>query len=186
MFRLSIVDHVRLSFGHVVQSYTAHARVAERLAARAWQIKIVILTLLGIAAAATVWALVGASRPLQIVGAVAGGLAFAAFSVYLALDLEPRMHAHRAWASRLWLVCERYRALLAEIRDGLVDNDELMRRRDALTQQVQAVYEHAPPADREAYASAAAEVASKEGTITDAQIDKFLPASLRKGEATSP
>jgi SMODS and SLOG-associating 2TM effector domain family 4 len=184
MFRLSVVDHVRLSFGHVVQSYTAHARVAERLAARVWQLKTVILTLLGIASAASVWALVGASRSLQVVAAIAAGLAFAAYAIYVALDLEPRMHAHRAWASRLWLVCERYRALLAEIRDGLLDNDELMRRRDALTQQVQAVYEHAPPADREAYASAAAEVASKEGTLTDADIDKFLPASLRKGEVT--
>jgi hypothetical protein len=184
MFRLSVVDHVRLSFGHVVQSYTAHARVAERLAARAWQLKIVILTLLGIAAAASVLALVGASRTLQGVAAGAAGLAFAAYAVYVALDLEPRVQAHRAWASRLWLVCERYRALLAEIRDGLIENDALMRRRDALTQQVQAVYEHAPPADREAYASAAAEVASKEGTLTDAEIDKFLPASLRKGEVT--
>jgi hypothetical protein len=131
-----------------------------------------------------VWALVGAARSLQVVGAIAAGLAFAAYAVYVALDLEPRVQAHRAWASRLWLVCERYRALLAEIRDGLIDNDALMRRRDALTQQVQAVYEHAPPADREAYASAAAEVASKEGTLTDAEIDKFLPASLRKGEVT--
>ncbi|MGH9312919.1 MAG: SLATT domain-containing protein [Vicinamibacterales bacterium] len=184
MFRLSVVDHVRLSFGHVVQSYTAHARTADRLAGRAWQLKIVILTLLGIAAASTVWALVGASRPLQIIGAVAAGLAFAAHAIYVALDLEPRVHAHRAWASRLWIICERYRALLAEIRDGLVDNETLMRRRDALTQQVQAIYEHAPPTDREAYAAAAAEVASAEGTLTDAQIDRFLPASLRKGEAT--
>jgi SMODS and SLOG-associating 2TM effector domain family 4 len=184
MFRLSVVDHVRLSFGHVMQSYTTHARVAERLAARAWQIKIVILTLLGIAAAASVWALVGASRPLQVVAAIAAGVGFAAYAIYVALDLESRLQAHRSWASRLWLVCERYRALLAEIRDGLLDNDELMRRRDALMQQVQAIYEHAPPGDREAYASAAAEVASKEGTLTDAEIDKFLPASLRKGEAT--
>lgn len=184
MFRLSVVDHVRLSFGHVVQSYTAHARAAERLAGRAWQLKLVILTLLGVAAASTVWALVGASRSLQIVGAVAAGLAFAAYAIYVALDLEPRVQAHRAWASRLWIVCERYRALLAEIRDGLVDNETLMRRRDALTQQVQAIYEHAPPADREAYAGAAAEVARAEGTLTDAQIDQFLPASLRKGEAT--
>jgi hypothetical protein len=184
MFRLSVVDHVRLSFGHVVQSYTAHARIAERLAARAWQIKIVILTLLGIGAAASVWALVGASRTLQVVGAVAAGFAFTSYAIYVALDLDPRVQAHRAWASRLWLVCERYRALLAEIRDGLLNNDELMRRRDALTQQVQAIYEQAPPADREAYASAAAEVASKEGTLTDAEIDKFLPASLRKGEVT--
>jgi hypothetical protein len=184
MFRLSVVDHLRLSFGHVAQSYTAHARAAERLAARAWQMKIVILTLLGIGAAGSAWVLVGASRTLQVVGAVAAGLAFAAYAIYVALDLEPRMQAHRACASRLWLVCERYRALLAEIRDGLLDNDELMRRRDALAQQVQAIYEHAPPADREALAAAAAEVASKEGTLTDAEIDKLLPASLRKGEVT--
>jgi SMODS and SLOG-associating 2TM effector domain family 4 len=182
MFRLSVVDHVRLSFGHVVQSYTAHARAAERLAGRAWQLKIVILTLLGIAAAATVWALVGTSRPLQIIAAVTASLAFAGYAVYVALDLEPRVQAHRAWASRLWLMCERYRGLLAEIRDGLVDNDTVMRRRDALAEQVQAIYEHAPPTERDQHAAAAAEVAKAETPLTDAEIDRFLPASLRKGE----
>jgi hypothetical protein len=184
MFRLSVVDAVRLSFGHVVQSYTAHARTAERLAGRAWQLKIAILTLLGLAAAVSALALALSSRSFQVAATVVAGLAFTLYAIYVALDLEPRAHGHRAWASRLWIVCERYRALLAEIRDGLVENDGIMRRRDALAEQVQAIYEHAPPADREAYAAAAAEITSSEATLTDAQIDRFLPASLRKGEAT--
>ena len=32
MFCLSVVDHIRLDFGHVAQNYTVHADAAERLA----------------------------------------------------------------------------------------------------------------------------------------------------------
>ena len=45
MFQLSLVDHIRLSFGHVVYSYRAHAQVAERLALRGAQMRAAILTL---------------------------------------------------------------------------------------------------------------------------------------------
>jgi len=31
MFNLTIVDHIRLSFGNVAQNYTRHARAADRL-----------------------------------------------------------------------------------------------------------------------------------------------------------
>ena len=76
MFQLSLVDHIRLSFGHVVYTYRAHARVAERLALRAAQMRAAILTLTGVATATTALAL-GGDRRIQIAAAVSAGLAFA-------------------------------------------------------------------------------------------------------------
>jgi len=180
MFQLSLVDHIRLSFGHVVYTYRAHARVAERLALRAAQIRAAILTLSGVATGAAVLAL-GGDRRIQIAAAVSAGLAFALYALSAALDLEPRAYAHRSCAARLWLLCEKYRALLAEVHDGLVDVPAVTERRDALMREVQAVYEYALPADRDSYQIAHDALAETGGkSLSDQAIDRFLPPSLRQ------
>ena len=68
VFQLSLVDHIRLSFGSVATSYRAHARAAERLSGRAWQSRVVLVTLLGLSTGASLVALTGA-RPFQIAAA---------------------------------------------------------------------------------------------------------------------
>ena len=86
MFRLSVVDHLRLNFGHAVQNYTVHAQAAERLAALAWKVRIAVLALVGVSLALAVAAVMtggaaGGGRWLQIAAAVVTGLAFAAHAV---------------------------------------------------------------------------------------------------------
>jgi hypothetical protein len=180
MFQLSLVDHIRLSFGHVVYSYRAHAGVAERLTLRAAQMRAAILTLTGLATAAAVVAIGGDTR-VQIAAAVCAGIAFALYALAAALDLEPRAYAHRACAARLWLLCEKYRALLAEVHDGLIDVPAVTDRRDALMREVQAVYEYALPADRDSYQIAHDALADTGGkNLSDQAIDRFLPPSLRQ------
>jgi hypothetical protein len=185
MFRLSVVDHVRLNFGHAVQNYTVHARAAERLAALAWKVRIGVLTLFGaslalaVAAAMTAGA-AGGSRWLQIAAAGAAGLAFAAHAACITLGVEGRVQAHRTCAQRLWLVCERYRALLAEIQDELLDTPTLLRRRDELITELHATYEQPFPADHPAFESLRqAPQRADRGGLTDSEIDQHLPPSLR-------
>jgi hypothetical protein len=181
MFQLSLVDHIRLSFGHLIYAYQAHAHAAERLARRSWQAKVVTLTLTGLTVAACLVAL-DTPRPFRIAAASLAGLAFATHAIALALDFEPRVYAHRSCAARLWLLGENYRALLAEIHDGLIDPSTIMARRDVLIREVHAVYEHVPPADRQAYQIARKALSGKgEVTITEEELDRFLPESLRKG-----
>jgi SMODS and SLOG-associating 2TM effector domain family 4 len=179
VFQLSLVDHIRLSFGSAARSYRAHASAAERLAARSRRARVTVVALMGIAAAACLLALTG-TRPFQIAAAVTTGVAFTGFAIALALDFEPRAYAHRACAAQLWLLCEKYRALLAEVHDGLVDLPEVTRRRDELMREVQVVYEHALPADREAYRIAREALGAAESTPSDQDIDRLLPASLRQ------
>lgn len=186
MFSLSVVDHVRLSFGQVVQNYIVHAKTAERLTAVGWTAKVGVLALLGVATVAAVAAVLAPNRPLQITAAVCTGLAFGAYALHVALDVEPRVLTHRATANRLWLIAERYRALLAEIHDGLVEREEIHRRRDDLLHQVHAAFEYAVPADRHAAdAARQAERTAALPGLTDEQIDRFLPESLRKGAAAA-
>jgi SMODS and SLOG-associating 2TM effector domain family 4 len=179
VFQLSLVDHIRLSFGSVATSYRAHARAAERLAARAWQSRVLLVTLLGLSTGACFVALTGA-RPFQIAAAALATTALVGLSIVHSLDFEARAFAHRACAAQLWLLCEKYRALLADVHDGLIDLPETTARRDALMREVQNVYEHALPADREAYQIAREALGAGTGTPSDADIDRLLPAYLRQ------
>jgi uncharacterized membrane protein YdbT with pleckstrin-like domain len=154
MFRLSVVDHVRLNFDRTSQNYTVHARAAERLAALTAALRIGVLALMGVATAAAVTSLLVPQRPFQIAAAIAAGLAFGAHASYLAAGVEGRVNAHRSCAHRLWLVCDRYRSLLGEMQDGLLDSGSVLQRRDELSAQVHAAFDQGFSLDQNAYEGA--------------------------------
>ncbi|HVH29892.1 MAG TPA: SLATT domain-containing protein [Vicinamibacterales bacterium] len=151
MFSLSVVEHVRMNYSLAVQNYTTHARAAERLAALALKCRIAVLAVFATATAAIIVSLFRPGREYQIAAAVLASLALAGQIFLVAWGVESRVYAHRAFAHRLWLVCERYRSLLAEIRDGLVDEAAILRRREALSEQTHAVYEQGFPIDQQAF-----------------------------------
>jgi hypothetical protein len=185
MFQLSVVDHIRLTFGDVVCSYKTHTSAAQKLSRRAGQMKTTVLSMLGIGVIACTAAVVGTARAFPIVAAVAVGLAFVAYAGYLALDLDPRVYAHRSCAARFWLLCEKYRSLLTEIQDGVLQPEEVRERRDALIREVHSVYEQAPLADRDAYRLAKGALSKTHApTLSDAEIDRFLPPSVQRGNPT--
>ena len=182
MFQLSLVDHIRLSFGHVVNTYRAHSRVAGRLARRAWQLRLALVTLTAASTASTLLALNG-DRRFQLAAAGISAATFALYATSAALDLEARAYAHRSCSARLWALCEKYRALLAEVHDGLIDVHAVTERRDALLREVQGIYEYALPADRDAYQIAGEAVSGSGGWLSDQALDRFLPPSLRQAKA---
>ena len=151
MFGLNTVDHVRLNLTRAGENYAAHARAAERLSRWTLRIRIGVFTLILAAAAAAIASLLAGGRNYQIAAVVASGLGAASFAAYVASGFEGRVHAHRVCAHGLWMVCERYRALLAEIHDGLLDQAAILRRRDELAAETQAAFGLAFPLDQPAF-----------------------------------
>jgi hypothetical protein len=141
MFSLTVIDHVRLDSEHVAQNYTVHARAAERLVGLVSTFRISIAILLAAATCSALGNVLFPGRNSQIGAVAAATLAFVGFSVYVVLGLEARLYAHRSFAHRLWLVSERYRSLLAEVNEGIVDGPTVLRRRDELIHDVHALYE---------------------------------------------
>jgi hypothetical protein len=186
MFHLSLVDHIRVSFGSVVSAYEGHAGAAARLARLAWYAKVTILLIVGLSAGASLAAVLRGGW-YTIAAPIVGGLAFVVCALYLAIDPEKRVYAHRSTAARLWLICEKFRALLAEIHDQLIDVPAIAHRRDALLKEVAEMFELAPPADRTTYVIAKTTLRGAHGGgYSDEQLDQFLPVSLRRaGEAPS-
>ena len=180
MFHLSVVDHIRLSFATVAAAYQRHADAASRLDRLSWCIKIVLVSLTGLACVLALLAL-QRGHGFQIAAASAAGIAFVGCAIYVALDLEPRIYGHRSTAARFWLLTEKYRALLADVHDQVIEGSAIADRREALMQESRAVFEHAPPADRQTYeiAKAALTGGGRKGYSED-EIDALLPESLRR------
>ena len=185
MFGLSLADHLRLTFGHVIYTHKVHATSAARHARWDRWLKgaeALFLLVTAVAAAAVVF------TPHPTVAMVAAGaavLAIAVLIVRLAADFERTALAHRACSARLWhlrehiarcsrisrTACSRSRPpRSARCADGHAAAD--LRARAA--RRPRAVSVRAPVAG-----------GTRRSVLSDEEIDRFLPASLQKGAAAT-
>jgi hypothetical protein len=187
MVGITLLDHLRLTFGQVVYRHKAHSQIAQARARRGRWIRAGEAVLMMAAAGVSIAAAFGQGRWSAIAAAALATTALAVLVLHLALDLDGSAVVHGACAARLWPMRERYRALLSDLADGAIDLDAARERRDLLMNELQGIYEHAPPADQPAYQAAgrAAAIAS-ESALTDEEIDMFLPKSLHKAEKPAP
>lgn len=148
MFQMDVAQQVRLSYEGIESACEAHAKAAMRLTRVAFWLRCTVLALTGGAALASAMAMSGGHR-WAIATAVLAAAAFALSAAYVGLNQQPRIHGHRASAARLWLICEQYRTLLAEMHEGLIDLPAMRDRRHALLQETAAVFEHTAPDDRQ-------------------------------------
>jgi SMODS and SLOG-associating 2TM effector domain family 4 len=181
MFELTLLDHLRLTFGHVVYRHKVHSQLAHSRARKGRWLRALEAALVASAGGFALAGVFGYSRVWVGVSAVLALFALVALLVHLAIDVDGSALVHGACAARLWPLRERYRALMSDLADGAIDVQTARIRRDALIDELTRVYEHAPPADLPAYQTAArAAAAATEGALTDEEIDRFLPTSLRK------
>jgi hypothetical protein len=179
MFQLSTIEHIRLSFGSAIAAYEGHADAAARLATWSWYAKLGLVSLVG---ASAILAVAGISRGagFQAASAATAVAALIASAIYIAFDPLPRIYGHRISSARLWLVCEKYRALLAEIQDEAVDAETTKERRNALLQEVAVILEQGPPPDRDTMRIAGEALRASGGRYTEDHLDRYLPPSLRR------
>src|ERR1700694_5942359 len=127
MFQLALVDHLRMTFGHIVYRHRAHTRVAySRLRWNRGFRAAEALLMTGVAVAA-LGAAFGRGYAYEIAGAVLAVLALTTFLLHLTLDLDRSAQAHAACAARLWRIREQYRGLLSDLSDGAIDMDAVRR-----------------------------------------------------------
>jgi hypothetical protein len=181
VFGLSLTDHLRLTFGHVVYSHRAHATTALRHARwDRWLKAAEALLMLTTAVAAGVVAFT-VNPQYAIAATVAATLAMGVLVIRLAFDFERTAIAHRACSTQLWHLREQYRSVLSDLKDGVLSVEAARDRRDYLMASLHRIYDNAPPADRERYQSAKQSLAAiNEATLTDEEIDRFLSPSLQK------
>jgi len=185
MFQLSLVDHLRLTFGHVVYRHRAHSQLSLTLSRWSRRLRAGEVVLM-IAVAFTSGAAALTNNRAYAFAAVA--LAFVAVLMLLAglmMELDASAQTHMVCAGRLWLIRERYRALMTDLVDGAIDLDGARQGRDLLMNDLHTIYERSSLVDQAAYQSASKAVAGFDDvTLSDEEIDHFLPKSLQKTAKT--
>jgi hypothetical protein len=180
MFDLTLIDHLRMTFGHIVYRHRAHAQIAYTRSRWNRGLKAAEALLVAGVAVVALGAAFGRGDAYAIGSAVLAIFALATLLVHLTFDLDRSAQAHAWCATRLWHLREQYRALLSDLSDGAVDIDTVRRRRDELMAELRGVYENAPPGDHHAYQTAAqAILTADERALTDEEIDLYLPKSLQ-------
>lgn len=180
MFELTLFDHLRMTFGHIVHRHRVHAELAQsrmRLDRALRMVEVLLVTGVFVAALGGAY---GRGYIYEIAAAVLALLSLVALLSHLTLDPERSAQVHAACATRMLDIRERYRALLSDLHDGALGVDAVRRKRDELIGELRLVYEDAPPVERKAYQTAGQAIRTEdEKALADEEIDQFLPKSLQ-------
>ncbi len=172
---------LRECYGRVVYSHKTHEKCADILLERQGRIKLAQIIISAIVTGGIVSTLFDVGKAGAVISAVlsTGLLALNAYTKDY--DLGEIAQKHRQAGAELWIVREKYLSLLTDIRTGDVSLESIRARRDALLDELHAVYVGAPSTNFKAYSRAQESLKKLEDmTFSDEEIDAFLPRELKR------
>lgn len=173
---------VRDCYGRVVYAHKTHEKCADIHLSRLATIKIWQIILSSITTAGFIAAIFGVGRVGSVIGLIFSTILLVLNAYTKDYDLGNLAQKHRQTAADLWLLRERYLALITDIKVGAESLEKIVARRDALLVNLHAVYSGAPSTTSAAYKKAQQALQQHEDmTFSDAEIDAFLPKELKKG-----
>lgn len=181
----SLEDQIRECFGRVVYTHKTHEKMAELCSSKLTYYKIGQIVASALTTSGILVVVLAAQPPVYIKIATALlSVATLCLSGYMkGFDPGGTAQKHRDAAASLWPIRESYLSLLTELRLGSVDLSAVLERRDALQAELAAIYKGAPQTSGKAYGLAQTALKkNEEYTFSDAEIDAFVPISLRKSK----
>lgn len=164
----------------MVYTHKTHEKAREIESRRVSTIKWVNIVLTTLTSAGLLTTIITNARALLYLSSALSAIALAFVIFQFSFDPAGAADKHRVTAKELWYLREQYCNLLTDIRRG-VPEDLVARRRDELTDQLRAIYEHAPDTSSKAYTKAQVALKVKEDmTFSAAEIDQFLPTELHE------
>lgn len=177
----ALEGQLRECYGRVVYSHKTHEKCADILLERQGHIKLAQIIISAIVTGGIVSTLFDVGKAGVVISAVlsTGLLALNAYTKDY--DLGEIAQKHRQAGAELWIVREKYLSLLTDIRTGDVSLESIRARRDALLDELHAVYVGAPSTNFKAYSRAQESLKKLEDmTFSDEEIDAFLPKELKR------
>ena len=172
---------LRECYGRGVYSHKTHEKCADILLERQGKIKLAQIIISAIVTGGIVLTFFEEGKVGAAINTVlsAGLLALNAYTKDY--DLGEIAQKHRQAGAELWIVREKYLSLLTDIRAGDVSLESIRVRRDALLDELHAVYVGAPSTNFKAYSRAQESLKKLEDmTFSDEEIDAFLPKELKR------
>lgn len=174
-------DQVRECFGCVVYTHKTHEKMADRCSKTLRCFKMMQIVISAVTASGAFSLIFVDGIILKIVTAVLSILSLIVSGYMKGFDPGGTAQKHRDAAANLWPIRESYLSLLTDLRMQRLSEDEGARIRDELQKKLAVIYKSAPQTNGKAYADAQKALKQDEDyTFSDAEIDKFVPSSLRK------
>lgn len=177
-------DQIRECFGRVLYAHKTHEKMAD---ACNNTLRLFKITQMGIAAFTSIGAVSLVFTNPYWVKVATAILALAGLMVsgYMkGFDPGGTAQKHRDAAATLWDIRESYLSLLTDLRSKRLYLEAAAARRDVLQTLLAKVYKGVPQTNGKAYSAAQKALKELEDyTFSDAEIDHFLPESLKKRQA---
>lgn len=182
--RSILEGQLRECFGRVVYSHKTQEKCADILLERLSNIKLAQIILSALTTGGFIAAVFGAGTVGALLGTLVS-IALLSLNAYTKnYDLGELSQKHKSAAADLWIIREKYLSLITDLRMGEKPIESLQEERDTLLKELHSVYSGAPSTTYEAYRKAQQALQQLEDmTFSDAEIDAFLPAELKKARA---
>jgi len=186
--RNALEAQIRECFGRVVYSTKTHEKCADLCMGRLQWIKIIHIFLSALITGGLLTALLGDPKvtySATVASAIISTILLV-LSAYMK-DVDPGQQAekHKKTASELWDIRESYLSILTDLHDDHLDISAAREKRDGLQARLVGIYAAAPRTTSRAYGIASDGLKNlEEMTFSDEEIDKFLPATLRRSSST--
>jgi hypothetical protein len=177
-------SQVRELYGRCAYTHKTHEKMAERSSTWLRRVKWVQIVLSALTTGGAIGVIFDKTTTFYPIATAVLSISLLMLNSYVK-DVDPGQEAqkHREAASDIWNVREFYLSLLTDIRDQSFDVADLRKRRDDLQSQLYKIYKSAPHTDGKAYGQAQTALKNNEDlTFSDAEIDAFLPAPLKRAK----
>lgn len=177
------MDTLKESFGRVSYTQTAHEYEIQFLDRKVSILKWMNIILTGITFGGILSVILIDSTFLELVTAILSTISLALATYQLSFNPEEKKANHRVATKELLVIREKYKYLISDALHGSKSKEEILRERDLLLTELSTIYKFSPNTSNKAYKRAQRAIQKEEEqTFNIGEVDKILPASLRKGK----
>lgn len=175
------LSQLRDSYARVVYTHKVHEKSADRLIARERIVRGMQIVLSAIVSTGLLVTIFGEVYWVVITTTLVSILLVFVNTFFKGRNLVLEAQEHKAAASKLWLVRERYMSIIADVVSRQISIEEIRLIRDKILKDQAAVYANSPRTNNAAYKKAQKALQKNEDlTTSDEEINMFLPSGLKK------
>ena len=173
-------SQIREIYGRVVYTHKTHEKCADLLKEKSDCLKFIEITLSALTTTTILVVLFGDGIIFQFVAALFSTTLLGLTLYSKDFNLLAIAEKHKQAALDILEIREKLLSLLVDIRIDNKETEQLQQKRDELNEQLVNTYRGAPKTINKAYQIASKALQqNEEFTFSNAEIDKFLPESLR-------
>ena len=182
-----LMAQLRESYGRIIYTHKTHEKMAdiyqlrdERI--RRWQLILSVVVTSGIVATIGTEIYGNGSMCIKIISAVVSFVLALLTAIVRNSNYTQLVQQHREVAATIWVYRERYFCVLSDYMAVFITEQEALKRRDKLNEDLFVIYKNAPRSSSKAYEDARKALKlNEEMTFSDEEIDAFLSKEMRKG-----